>query len=175
MLNLFNFIQFAYARHSSSKLDSALAQSQISGSHCEPSPSILRGQMLKRVQHDLRMIGTLVDFVFLLLTRHKMRASSALVSFVGSEILKQVWYFARLFAPLAVAESTAVDFVFLLLTRHKMQASSALVSFVGSEILKQVCFFARLFVPLAFRRKYSRSEKSKQVWYFARLFVPLPA
>ena len=124
ILNLFNFVQFAYARHSSSKLDSALAQSQISGSHCEPSLSILRGQMLKQVQHDI-MIGTpalkfsnkfgislaysylwrsaestLVDFVFLLLTRHKMRASSALVSFVGSEILKQVWYFARLFVPL---------------------------------------------------------------------------
>ena len=53
-----------------------------------------------------RMIGTLVDFVFLLLTRHKMRASSALVSFVGSEILKQVCFFAHLFVPLASAEST---------------------------------------------------------------------
>ena len=65
-----------------------------------------------------------------------------------SEKSKQVWYFARLFVPLAVAEGTPVDFVFLLLTRHKMQASSALVSFVGSEILKQVWYFARLFVPL---------------------------
>ena len=53
ILNLFNFVQFAYARHSSSKLDSALAQSQISGSHCEPSLSILRGQILKQVQHDI--------------------------------------------------------------------------------------------------------------------------
>ena len=52
--------------------------------------------------------STPVDFVFLLLTRHKMQASSALVSFVGSEILKQVWYFARLFVPLAVAEGTPV-------------------------------------------------------------------
>jgi hypothetical protein len=58
ILNLFNFVQFAYARHSSSKLDSALAQSQISGSHCEPSLTIFRGQMLKQVQHDI-MIGTL--------------------------------------------------------------------------------------------------------------------
>ena len=33
MLNLFNVVQFAHARHSSSKLDSALAQSQISASH----------------------------------------------------------------------------------------------------------------------------------------------
>ena len=31
--NLFNVVQFAHARHSSSKLVSALAQSQISGSH----------------------------------------------------------------------------------------------------------------------------------------------
>ena len=46
--------------------------------------------------------GTSVDFVFLLLTRHSMQASSALVSFVGSEILKQVWYFARLFVPLHI-------------------------------------------------------------------------
>ena len=66
-----------------------------------------------------------------------------------SEKSKRVWYFAHLFVPLAVAESTLVDFVFLLLTRHKMQASSALVSFVGSEILKQVWYFARLFVPLS--------------------------
>ena len=57
ILNLFNFVQFAYARHSSSKLDSALAQSQISGSHCEPSQSILRGQMLKQFSMT-RMIGT---------------------------------------------------------------------------------------------------------------------
>ena len=32
MLNLFNFVQFAHALHSSSKLASALAQSQISAS-----------------------------------------------------------------------------------------------------------------------------------------------
>ena len=36
MLNLFNFVQFAHALHSSSKLVSALAQSQISASHSEP-------------------------------------------------------------------------------------------------------------------------------------------
>ena len=50
--------------------------------------------------------GTSVDFVFLLLTRHSMQASSALVSFVGSEILKQVWYFARLFVLWRSAEGT---------------------------------------------------------------------
>ncbi|MEE1145568.1 MAG: hypothetical protein UHS32_02195, partial [Bacteroidaceae bacterium] len=38
--------------------------------------------------------------VVFFLTRRKMRASSALVSFVRSEISKQVWYFARLFVPL---------------------------------------------------------------------------
>ena len=52
MLNLFNFVQFAYARHSSSKLASALAQSQISASHREPFLVFLRGQILKRVQDD---------------------------------------------------------------------------------------------------------------------------
>ena len=101
ILNLFNFVQFAYARHSSSKLDSALAQSQISGSHCEPSLSILRGQMLKRVQHDENNWHS------------------------RSEILKQVWYFARLFVPLAF--------------RRK---------YSRSEKSKQVWYFARLFVPL---------------------------
>ena len=73
ILNLFNFVQFAYARHSSSKLDSALAQSQISGSHCEPSLTLLRGQMLKRVQHDLRMppvILNLFNFVQFAYARH---------------------------------------------------------------------------------------------------------
>ena len=52
MLNLFNYVQFAYARHSSSKLASALAQSQISASHREPFLVFLRGQILKRVQDD---------------------------------------------------------------------------------------------------------------------------
>ena len=52
MLNLFNFVQFAYAWHSSSKLVSALAQSQISASHREPFLPFLRGQILKRVQDD---------------------------------------------------------------------------------------------------------------------------
>jgi hypothetical protein len=88
-----------------------------------PMPTVIL--ILKQVQHDI-MIGTPalkssnkfgislaysylwrsaestpVDFVFLLLTRHKMQASSALVSFVGSEILKRVWYFAHLFVPLS--------------------------------------------------------------------------
>ena len=53
MLNLFNFVQFAYAWHSSSKLASALAQSQISASHREPFLVLLRGQILKRVQDDV--------------------------------------------------------------------------------------------------------------------------
>ena len=64
-------------------------------------------KFLKQVWYFARLIvlwrsaeGTCVDFVFLLLTRHSMQASSALVSFVGSEILKQVWYFARLIVPL---------------------------------------------------------------------------
>ena len=52
MLNLFNFVQFAYARHSSSKLDSALAQSQISASHSEPFLVLVRGQILNQVQDD---------------------------------------------------------------------------------------------------------------------------
>ena len=56
----------------------------VSGSHCEPSLTILRGQMLKQVQHDEN------DW-------HSR-----------SEILKQVWYFAHLVVPLAVAESTSV-------------------------------------------------------------------
>ena len=58
-----------------------------------------RGEMLKRVQHDVEGIELAhkvilnlvnfvqfahVDFVFLLLTTHSMQASSALVSFVGS-------------------------------------------------------------------------------------------
>ena len=47
MLNSFNFVQFAHARHSSSKLGSALAQSQISASHREPFLVFLRGQILK--------------------------------------------------------------------------------------------------------------------------------
>ena len=52
IMNLFNVVQFDHARHSSSKLVSALAQSQISGSHCEPILMLHRGQMLKQVQHD---------------------------------------------------------------------------------------------------------------------------
>ena len=36
LLNSYNFVQFAYARHSSSKLVPVLAQSQISASHREP-------------------------------------------------------------------------------------------------------------------------------------------
>ena len=60
ILNLFNVVQFAHARHSSSKLGSALAQSQISESHCEPILMLHREQMLKRVQHDHQ----LWNFVF---------------------------------------------------------------------------------------------------------------
>ena len=41
ILNLFNFVQFAHARHSSSKFGSALAKSQISGS--------VRGEELERL------------------------------------------------------------------------------------------------------------------------------
>ena len=52
-------------RHSSSKLDSALAQSQISASHREPFLAFLRGQILKRVQDDgvwgIVYIGRLED------------------------------------------------------------------------------------------------------------------
>ena len=50
--------------------------------------------VLKLCRVDFRSLavaeGTSVDFVFLLLTRHSMQASSALVSFVGSENPKQV-------------------------------------------------------------------------------------
>ena len=60
ILNLFNVVLFAHARHSSSKLGSALAQSQISGSHCEPILMLHRGPMLKRVQHDHQLLS----FVF---------------------------------------------------------------------------------------------------------------
>ena len=67
ILNLFNVVQFAHARHSSSKLGSALAQSQISGSHCEPILMLHRGQMLKRVQHDHQ----LWSFVFCDIEEHK--------------------------------------------------------------------------------------------------------
>ena len=52
ILKQVNFVQFAYARHSSSKLGSALAQSQISASHCEAFLVFLRSQILKRVQDD---------------------------------------------------------------------------------------------------------------------------
>ena len=53
ILNLFNFVQFAHARHSSSKLGSALAQSQISGSVRGEGQEKARCQMLKQVQHDI--------------------------------------------------------------------------------------------------------------------------
>ena len=51
--------------------------------------------------------GTSVDFVFLLLTRHSMQASSALVSFVGSEIPQTSLVFRSLIRTLAVAEGTS--------------------------------------------------------------------
>ena len=49
MLNLFSFVQFAYARHSSSKLVSALAQSQISASVRGEVIEMTRCEILKRV------------------------------------------------------------------------------------------------------------------------------
>ena len=49
MLNLFSFVQFAYARHSSSKLVSALAQSQISASGSGEVIEMTRCENLKRV------------------------------------------------------------------------------------------------------------------------------
>ena len=58
IMNLFNVVQFAHARHSSSKLGSALAQSQISGSVRGERQEKARGEMLKRVQHD-RLFGLL--------------------------------------------------------------------------------------------------------------------
>ena len=71
MLNLFNFVQFAYARHSSSKLASALAQSQISASHREPFLVILRGQILKQVQDDHQLCSV----VFCYIEVHKLHKS----------------------------------------------------------------------------------------------------
>jgi hypothetical protein len=53
ILNLINFVQFAHARHSSSKFGSALAQSQISGSVRGEGQDKARCQMLKQVQHDI--------------------------------------------------------------------------------------------------------------------------
>ena len=49
ILNSFNVVQFAHARHSSSKLDSALAYPQISGSVRGERQEKARGEMLKRV------------------------------------------------------------------------------------------------------------------------------
>ena len=49
ILNLFIFVQFAHALHSSSKLVSALAQSQISGSVRGEGQEKARGEMLKQV------------------------------------------------------------------------------------------------------------------------------
>ena len=53
MLNSFNFVQFAHARHSSSKLGSALAQSQISGSVRGERQEKARSEILKQVQDDI--------------------------------------------------------------------------------------------------------------------------
>ena len=53
MLKQVYFVQFAHARHSSSKLSSALAQSQISGSVRGEGQEKARCQMLKQVQHDI--------------------------------------------------------------------------------------------------------------------------
>ena len=57
--------------------------------------------------------------------RSKMQASSALVSFVGSEIPQTSLVFRSLIRTLAIAEGTS-----------------------ARKILKQVWYFARLFVPL---------------------------
>ena len=60
ILNLFNVVQFAHARHSSSKFGSALAQSQISRSHRgKGGAKKARSEMLKQVQHDRRINGVL--------------------------------------------------------------------------------------------------------------------
>ena len=52
ILNSFNFVQFAHARHSSSKFGSALAQSQISGSVRGEVLILARSEILKQVQDD---------------------------------------------------------------------------------------------------------------------------
>ena len=53
MLNLFNFVQFAHARHSSSKFGSALAQSQMSASVRGDVLEMARCEILKQVQDDI--------------------------------------------------------------------------------------------------------------------------
>ena len=58
MLNLFSFVQFAYARHSSSKLVSALAQSQISASVRGDVLEMARCEILKQVQDDICVLTT---------------------------------------------------------------------------------------------------------------------
>ena len=47
MLNSFNFVQFAHARHSSSKFGSALAKSQISASVRGEALILARSEILK--------------------------------------------------------------------------------------------------------------------------------
>ena len=66
MLNLFNFVQFAHARHSSSKLVSALAQSQISASHREPLLFSVLGQILKQF---IRLRLSKTSYIFFIAVR----------------------------------------------------------------------------------------------------------
>ena len=63
ILNSFNVVQFAHARHSSSKLDSALAQSQISGSVRGERQEKARGEMLKQV---IRLRSSKTSFIIYL-------------------------------------------------------------------------------------------------------------
>ena len=53
ILNLINFVQFAHARHSSSKFGSALAQSQMSASVRGDVLEMARCEILKQVQDDI--------------------------------------------------------------------------------------------------------------------------
>ena len=63
ILNLFNIVQFAHARHSPSKLASVLALPQISGSHREPFLVLLRGQILKQVQDDHQLCSVVFCYI----------------------------------------------------------------------------------------------------------------
>ena len=62
MLNSFNIVQFAHARHSSSKFGSALAQSQISGSVRGEALILARSEILKQV---IRLRSSKTSYIFL--------------------------------------------------------------------------------------------------------------
>ena len=62
MLNSFNFVQFAHARHSSSKFGSALAQSQISASVRGEALILARSEILKQV---IRLRSSKTSYIFL--------------------------------------------------------------------------------------------------------------